>query len=73
MAPTGEAQSPKHWITRELPRAIHFLAQSVKNLPVTQETWDDLWVGKIPCRRAWQPTLVFLPEEFPWTEESGEQ
>ena len=19
------------------------------------------WVGKIPCRRAWQPTLVFLP------------
>ena len=21
------------------------------------------WVRKIPCRRAWQPTLVFLPEE----------
>ena len=21
------------------------------------------WVGKIPWRRAWQPTLVFLPEE----------
>ena len=22
------------------------------------------WVGKIPWRREWQPTLVFLPEEF---------
>ena len=20
------------------------------------------WVGKIPCRREWQPTPVFLPE-----------
>ena len=38
----------------------------VKNLPVwqeVQETWLDPWVGKIPCRRAWQPTLVFLPGE----------
>ena len=24
----------------------------------------DLWVGKIPWRKAWQPTLVFLPGEF---------
>ena len=24
----------------------------------------DPWVGKIPWRRAWQPTPVFLPEEF---------
>ena len=30
-----------------------------------------LWVGKIPWRRAWQPTSVFLPGESPWTEESG--
>ena len=29
------------------------------------------WVGKIPWRRAWQPTPVFLPGEFPWTEEPG--
>ena len=29
------------------------------------------WVGKIPWRRAWQPTPVFLPEESPWTEEPG--
>jgi len=24
----------------------------------------DPWVGKIPWRRAWQPTPVFLPGEF---------
>ena len=28
----------------------------------------DPWVGKIPWRRAQQPTLVFLPGETPWTE-----
>ena len=27
------------------------------------------WVKKIPWRRAWQLTPVFLPGEFPWTEE----
>ena len=33
-----------------------------------EETWVGPgfhpWVGKIPWRRAWQPTLVFLPGEF---------
>ena len=29
-------------------------------LPV-QETWVNPWVGKIPWRRKWQPTPVFLP------------
>ena len=29
------------------------------------------WVGKISWRRAWQPTPVFLPGEFPRTEEPG--
>ena len=24
----------------------------------------DPWVGKIPWRRKWQPTLVYLPGEF---------
>ena len=28
-------------------------------------------VGKIPWRRVWQPTSVFLPEESAWTEEPG--
>ena len=31
----------------------------------------DPWVGKISWRRAWQPTPVFLPGEFLWTEEPG--
>ena len=26
-------------------------------------------VGKIPWHSNWQPTPVFLPGEFPWTEE----
>ena len=31
----------------------------------------DPWVGKMPWRRAWQPTPVSLPGESPWTEEPG--
>ena len=26
---------------------------------------------RIPWRREWQPTPVYLPEKFPWTEESS--
>ena len=49
------------------------VAQKVNNLPAM---WDctlglDPWVGKIPWRRAWQSTPVFLPGESPWTEETG--
>ena len=29
------------------------------------------WVRKIPWRRVWQPTPVFLPGESPWTAEPG--
>ena len=29
------------------------------------------WVGKVPWKRAWKPTAVFLPGESPWTEEPG--
>ena len=41
----------------------------VKNLLTLRETWVSSWVGKIPWRRAWQPTPVFLPGESPWTTE----
>ena len=39
------------------------VAQMVKNLPVVQETWVRSLgqVGRIPSRKAWQPTPVFLP------------
>ena len=38
------------------------VAQTVKNSPAMQETW--IWAGKIPWRREWLPTPVFLPGEF---------
>ena len=31
----------------------------------------DPWVRKIPWRRTYQPTPVFLPGESLWTEEPG--
>ena len=43
----------------------------VKNPPVNagDACSFDLWVRKIPWRRKWQPTPVFLAlEEIPWTE-----
>ena len=47
-------------------------AQMVKNLPATRGIPGfDPGVGKVPWRRAWQPTLVSLPGESPWTEEPG--
>ena len=38
--------------------------QTVKNLPAVWETGFDPWVGKIPWRREWLPTPVFLLGEF---------
>ena len=38
------------------------VAQQVKNPPASR-SWSYPWVGKIPWRRAWQPTPVFLPGE----------
>ena len=39
------------------------MAQTVKNLPAVQRPGFNPWVGKIPWRRKWQPTPVFLPGE----------
>ena len=46
----------------------------VKNPPANaedrrQRLGCDPWIGKVPWRRAWQSTSVFLPGEIPWTEE----
>ena len=40
------------------------VAQAVKNLPAVQQTGLDPWVKKIPWRREWLPTPVFLPGEL---------
>ena len=55
------------------------VTQMVKNLPAMQETRiPSQPIGKIPWRREWQPTPVFLPGEFhgqnrriPWREQPG--
>ena len=39
------------------------VSQMIKNLPAVQGTWVNPWIGKIPWRREWQPTSVFLPEK----------
>ena len=48
------------------------VALVVKNLPPSESTcqcrWQkrrglDPWIGKIPWRRTWQPTLIFFPGE----------
>ena len=44
------------------------VAHMVKNLPAERETRFDPWVGKIPWRREWQPTPVFLPGKSGYLE-----
>ena len=43
----------------------------VKNLLQCGRPRFGPWIGKIPWRRAWQHTPIFLPGESPWTEEPG--
>ena len=43
---------------------VFLVAQTIKNPPAMQETQVLSLVGKIPWRREWQPTPVFLPGEF---------
>ncbi|XP_055446599.1 uncharacterized protein LOC129659367 isoform X16 [Bubalus kerabau] len=51
--------------SQQLAQGASLMAQAVKNLPVMQEMRCRFhpWVGKIPLRRKWQPTPVFLPGE----------
>ena len=50
---------------------VSLAAQMVKNLPAIREAWVWSLGWETPRRRAWKPTLVFLPGESPWTEEPG--
>ena len=40
------------------------VAQMVKSHVQCRRPDFDTWIGKIPWRRAWHPTPVFLPREF---------
>ena len=56
-------------LTKTLWRIVYLfmaslVAQMVKNLPAVRRYRFDPWVRKIPWRRAWQYTPVFLPGEF---------
>ena len=44
----------------------------IKNLPAMQKAGFDPWVRKIPWRREWQTTPVFLPGKFHEQREPGE-
>ena len=50
-------------------RPSSLVAQMVKNPPQRGRSEYAPWVGKIPWRRAWPPTPIFLPGESPWAEE----
>ena len=39
------------------------MVQSVKNSVQYRRPRFSAWVGKIPCKKPWQPTPVFLPGE----------
>ena len=45
-------------------KVTSLVAQMVKRLPAMQETWVQSLGGEDPRKRKWQPTPVFLPEEF---------
>ena len=40
----------------------------LKGLRTCRRPQFDPWVGKIPWRRKWQPTPVYLPGKISWTE-----
>ena len=66
-------EADRGWELHGFPRKSHasLVVQMVKNQPAMQETWVRSPGWKIPWRRAWQPTPVFLPGESPGTEEPG--
>ena len=63
------------WVRRSLGEGIGYPLQDswtslvVQTVKDPQQSGFDPWVGKIPWRRAWQPTPIFLPGKSPWTRE----
>ena len=56
----SKSRKTKHFLFQTPLRSASLVVQTVKNQPVTQETRFDPWVRKIPWRREWTPTPVFL-------------
>ena len=75
---TNNPESLKYLVTGPLQRKFPDpywafpMAQWVKSLPAGDRRCGfDPWVGKIPWRRKWQPTPVFLLEKSHGPEEPG--
>ena len=63
---------PGEHMSYPLQYSLAFLiAQSLKDPPAMRDIWVRSLGCKYPWRRSWQPTPVFLPGEYPWTEEPG--
>ena len=58
---TWEAQESRYWRLNGGPSSKGHACQCRRH----KRCKFDPWVAKIPWRRAWQPTPVFLPEEEP--------
>ena len=56
---------------KEKTLGLFLVAQTVKNLPAMQETHNP-WVRRIPWRKEWLSTSVFLPGEFPGQRSLGD-
>ena len=60
--------SSEHFLSLQLSLRLHYPGSACSKEPacnsgdIRRHKFDP-WVGKIPWRRAWQPTLVFLPGE----------
>ena len=66
----GQEDSPGEGIGYPLQYSwVSLVAQEIKICLQCRRPGFDPWVGKIPWRREWKPTPVFLPGESAWTEE----
>ena len=50
---------------------VSLVIQMVKNWAAMHETWVRFFSWEDPLKDTWQPTPVFLPGEFPWSEKPG--
>ena len=60
----GAWRATIHRVAKSLTLLASLMAQTVKNLPAMKKTWVWSLGREDPQRRKWQPTPVFLPEEF---------
>ena len=73
----GVAKSGHDWATElnwtELSKVIvlSLVAQTVKKLPVVQETWVQYLGWEDPLEKGMTAHSSILPWRFPWTEEPG--